>query len=509
MSSKRQTRSSNVNKPFKSPVVQRDEKKDDKAIEAKKTQTFIPLLDDSDDEVDEIEDSDIDELLKSGPRSSPPPAREPTVVDLTSSSRKVDDIEDDEAEANQATVPFKSLARQNSGKRGKFKTRADREKTQHQERKQSEKEAGTKENDLADGFKLRTFAKLDSLMAKVQKYDPVKLASESPKKKEKKDILGLARYDHVLKKNGLDPKLLALLSDNLEKEHSDSDDSTSSQKKRKRTSSHSPDNVIEIDDTTPKKSKKSKKNKDKYLCPMCDEEVSQQLYESYMPDLPKKMALKRKLHKSHKLEKAYAKKKELGIPDIDWDTLEDRCKRYFSHLEDIMEGRTKSHFKDISESFLKTKKNNGKSRTEAIFEKGNWEKEIPGYYGPRGRDIMADTINESKVIKAGLRRLKQAKDITTTRSSEGAYIQSILVPELATRLIMEDFEMGDDEVERARKLMLDTIDVGWSLNDDAADYTGPNDGMDWWWKEQEEKRQQEEDTEPSMSQNSIYIETDD
>ncbi|KAF3906488.1 hypothetical protein ABW20_dc0106653 [Dactylellina cionopaga] len=522
MYSKRTTLSSRVapqptslNKPFKSPLIDKPTT-DDPSNSKKPAEKHIPLLLDDDIEDSDLEDDKEPEApvdLSKRARTSASPAAGSLIGSAPSPGGGKDKIEDEIEESQ--TTPFKTVSRQNTvGKKGKFKTRADREKVQYQERKDSEKQADTENKDANEGagrFKFKTFAAQKSLMQKVDKYDPIKLAKESPRKKEKKDFLGLARYDHVLKKNNIDPKILSLLNNTLESgEGSDSDDSTSS-KKRKRASSGSPDDLIAIDDTESKavKTKRTRATKEKYTCPMCDEEVSKELYESYLPDLPSKPALKRKFHKSHKVEKAHAKIKKLEIPDIDWENLGPRCTKYMPYLEAIMAKKTTSHYREISEEFFKSKPRNGKSRTEAMFEKGNWEKEYPGYYGPRGRDIIADMISSSKVIRAALKRLKQSKDTTTTKAGEGVYIQSILVPELATRLIMEDFEMEDDEVEKGRKLMLDTIDIGLALNDDNEDDSELNDGMDWWWKEQEEKRQQDEETEPSLSQASIYIEADD
>lgn len=144
-----------------------------------------------------------------------------------------------------------------------------------------------------------------------------------------------------------------------------------------------------------------------------------------------------------------------------------------------------------------------------MFDDGNWEKTFPGYYGPRGSEIMGDAISNNKLIMSALKELSAAKDITTIRGGAGSYIQSILIPELGTRLIMDDFGMADDEIDRGRELMENTIDIGLLLNhgeEDGNDVTGVDDGMEWWWKEQEALRQQEEETEPSQSQTPIYIE---
>ncbi|KAK6536373.1 hypothetical protein TWF281_000612 [Arthrobotrys megalospora] len=526
MHSQRTTRShnrnpTNVNKPFKPHVISKPAKE--------VPQIFKGVLDDDDIEDSDLDkDSSLDEIpvvdLSTSPQkvptSTPPKPRSKFMVpstpepDMTTQTPpKDDEIEEVEEEkiSRRTAVP---------GKRGKFNTRKDKEKFQYFEQKKTEREATTAAQTKQKALKMPGCR--EALLESVEKYDPVKIADASPRKSPEKSpekgVMGRERYNSVLKKHGLelDPKLQSLLDDRFDTEEpsfdfgsdSDSSVSSSSSKKRKRGTSDS--------EGTPKKAEESKlarqtKKPRKYLCPMCNEEVSQQLYESYLPDLEKrfKLDLRRKFHKSHKLEKVHAKVKELNIPEIDWDNLEDRCTKYFPYLSDIMARKTKSHFRDLSEKFNKTKRKNNKSRTEALFDDGDWEKTYPGYYGPRGSEIMGDAISSSKAMMGALKKLGKAKDITTMGGGAGSYIQCILIPELATRLIMEDFGMSDDEIDKGRQLMQETINIGLLLNDDNnadnEDATGVNDGMDWWWKEQEAKRLQEEETEPSQSQTSIYV----
>ncbi|KAK6349950.1 hypothetical protein TWF696_006206 [Orbilia brochopaga] len=505
---------SNLNKPFKSPVI-KDTPKESSADAAKpkkpEKDLFVPLL------LDDIVDSDDEDVDALDTRDSPEACDSKAASAASLQAGNKDEIEDEEPEVVQlAERPF--ATRQVFGnKRGKFTKRADREMTQNIERKKTEllETMGDKrEAPAANEFALKQYKNVKELMDRVAQHenaDEVLAAMKSPPKK-KEDQLGLARFSHVIKKNNLalDPKLLELLSDNLEDDDSADSDTSTASGKRKRESSNSPENPISLDEDAPTKPKKSKKarRKGEYLCPMCDEEVSKALYESYMPDLPNKLVLKRKLHQSHKLERAHAKKKELGVPDIDWDELEERCAKYMPYLEDIVDKKTSSHYRDVSEKFFKKKRTNGKSKTEMMFDSGNWEKEYPGYYGARGRDIMADVISNSRTLRAALKRLKLSRDITVTSCGEGGYIQSILIPELATRLVMEDFKMADDKIEEGRKMMVNTVDIGMSLNDDTQPQTELNDGMDWWWKEQEEKRLAEEETEPENSQASIYVDVD-
>ncbi|KAK6509379.1 hypothetical protein TWF481_004128 [Arthrobotrys musiformis] len=513
---------SNVNKPFKSPVIVKPVKEP--------VNTFRGLLDDIEDsdEDEEEEDNRSDGVidLSESPVKGPP-GRETKSDDMDISdteptnqtSPKEDDDEIEEVVEEKEEKVYRRVA--TPGKKGKFATRQQRETSLYLDMRRTEREAAVKtERKKAT---LRVPESAEALLKHIEKYDPVKLAEESPKPTPRKTATAMReRYNDVLKKNSvnLDPQIISLLDDKFGREEptvsllSDSDDSVSSASSRKRKRGTSDSETTPQKADTFKPAKQKKKNPDtgpkKYRCPMCNEEVSKQLYESYLPDLEKryKIELRRKFHKSHKLAKVHKKVSELDIPEIEWDALEGRCAKYFPYLRDIMSRKTESHFRDLSEKFNKKKRKNNQTRTEALFDERGWEKTYPGYYGPRGSEIMGDAINNNRGMTEALKKLGAKKDITTLSGGAGSYMQWILVPELGTRLIMEDFGMSDDEIDRGRKLMQDTVDIGLLLNhgeDDGDDFAGVDDGMEWWWKEQEEKRQQEEEAEPSQSQSSIYI----
>lgn len=509
----------NVNKPFKSPVISNTPRK-----ERPKIFRLLDDIEDSDEEDRSEEDRPNEVINLISPEKVSKPAKLGSEVTASSTSESKPtsqaspkdgyEIEEVEEEEKEEKVSRGTDVR---GKRGRFATRQQRETSQYLERKKTEREAAAETKKSA----LRIPPSAEALKRHLEKYDPVKIEKESPKPSPQKSIGAIReRYSGLLKRNGLtlDPKFISLLDDRFDREEpnsdpgSDSDNSLSSasSKKRKRRSSDSDSAPKETEASKSPKQKKAKPGPKEYRCPMCNEEVSKQLYESYLPDLEKKykIDLRRKFHKSHKLAKVHKKVSELDIPEIDWETLEERCKKHFPYLSDIMARKTKSHFRDLSEKFNKMKLKD-KSRVEAMFDDGNWEKTFPGYYGPRGSEIMGDAISNNKLIMSALKELSAAKDITTIRGGAGSYIQSILIPELGTRLIMDDFGMADDEIDRGRELMENTIDIGLLLNhgeEDGNDVTGVDDGMEWWWKEQEALRQQEEETEPSQSQTPIYIE---
>ncbi|KAF3203506.1 hypothetical protein TWF679_010209 [Orbilia oligospora] len=461
----------NVNKPFKSPVTSNTPRK-------KQPDIFQGLLDDIEDSDKEDEEEQPNEVID---LISPEKAKSSSVFDskpsdpISLEKEEADDDEIEEIEGKEEKIWRRTAT---PGKKGKFTTRQQRETSQYLERRKTEREAAAAETKTGT---LRIPAAAEALLRHIEKNDPAKLEMEIPKPTPQKSIR--ERYNGRSKK-----------------------------RKRRSSDSESTPKKIEASGAT-KQKKKAKQGHKKYRCPMCKEEVSKQLYESYLPDLEKKykIDLRRKFHKSHKLAKVHKKVSELDIPEIDWDNLEDRCKEHFPYLSDIMARKAESHYRDLSEKFYTKKRNDHKGRTEALFDDGDWEKTYPGYYGPRGSEIIGDAISNSKLINTALKKLSAKKDITTLRGGAGAYIQRILIPEVGTRLIMEDFRMTDDEIDKARELMQNTIDIGLLLNhgEEDGDLMGVDDGMEWWWKEREAQRLQEEETEPSQSQTSIYIEASD
>lgn len=98
----------------------------------------------------------------------------------------------------------------------------------------------------------------------------------------------------------------------------------------------------------------------------------------------------------------------------------------------------------------------------------------PGYYGPRGRAIMASTLVER--FSPDLNALA-ARDPLVKRIGVAGYVQTVLVPELAVRLVVEDRRkdgvgllrlgeeelLGDEEAE-ARRILEESAEVGEKVN---------------------------------------------
>lgn len=82
----------------------------------------------------------------------------------------------------------------------------------------------------------------------------------------------------------------------------------------------------------------------------------------------------------------------------------------------------------------------------------------PGYYGPRGAIIIAETLR---------RLFIDTKKLTISLSSPQApmhYLQEVLVPEAAVRLIQEDY--NGISAEDARKIMFESLKFGEYVHND-------------------------------------------
>lgn len=190
-------------------------------------------------------------------------------------------------------------------------------------------------------------------------------------------------------------------------------------------------------------------------CPICHEEVDSKLLEKH--STRGKMSVRQqtafcRLHKRLSAEAAGAEK---GYPNIDWETLDSRCSAYQSFLQNILEGRQTSHYRKV----LKERVDSGKNRTLLTSQ----DNLTPGYYGPRGLQVMTEFIMSA--LSDVIRRRAVEDKLISARSYTG-YVQTVLVPELAVRLIMEDMSVTG---ERAREVLDESVEIGELLYEEARD----------------------------------------
>ncbi|TGJ84305.1 hypothetical protein E0Z10_g4465 [Xylaria hypoxylon] len=190
-------------------------------------------------------------------------------------------------------------------------------------------------------------------------------------------------------------------------------------------------------------------------CPICSQEVDRELLEKHSTH--GKMSVKQqtafcRLHKRQSAAKAGAEK---GYPEIDWDSLDSRFSSHQDFLQNVLEGTQASHYRKV----LKERVDSGKNRTLLT----NHDNLTPGYYGPRGLQIMTQFI--MRTLSDVIRRRAVEDKLISARSYTG-YVQTVLVPELAVRLIMEDISVTE---EKARDVLKESVEIGELLHEEARD----------------------------------------
>ncbi|KAI1813323.1 RTC4-like domain-containing protein [Poronia punctata] len=193
----------------------------------------------------------------------------------------------------------------------------------------------------------------------------------------------------------------------------------------------------------------------KSKCPLCGQVVDSELLEKHTPAGPMSIKQQTQFCALHKRQSAMDLGRQRGYPEIDWDKLDMRCSAYQKYLGDILQGNAESHYRQVYKENVNSVKNRTTLQNRATL--------TPGYYGPRGVVVMTDFI--IRKLSPLIRKRAVEDRLIAARSSMG-YIQGVLVPELAVRLIMEDMSVNES---RARGIMEESAELGQLLHDETKD----------------------------------------
>jgi hypothetical protein len=190
-------------------------------------------------------------------------------------------------------------------------------------------------------------------------------------------------------------------------------------------------------------------------CPLCGGFIQDDLQE------PLKKAMRMTVQEQtdfchvHRKKSAQEEWVAKGFPDIDWLSLDNRIAKHHDALQSILEGED-SHYRTA----YSKKVSSGKSRT-LLKEESNL---IPGYYGTRGLRTMTESITEH--FSSELRHRAIGDRLVSARGHT-MFVQNVLVPELAIRLIMEDLTLTEEG--HARVMLQESAWVGELINEDIGD----------------------------------------
>lgn len=216
------------------------------------------------------------------------------------------------------------------------------------------------------------------------------------------------------------------------------------------------DSFAEVDDHNNKEGTTSNEVLDRpeaearAVCPWCGDPVDEMLLVEFSKGKRLNVRQQSKFCQKHKKQTATETWEQRSYPQVEWDGLGDRFSKYRSDMLGIVKGEA-SHFRSIHEQNIQA----GKARSMKKEENMN-----PGYYGPRGFNLMCDYL----VSEFGDLLKQQAVDdrVIAGRGS-AAFIQTVLVAELAVRLVMEDMNVSEED---ARAIMEESKALGEIVNED-------------------------------------------
>lgn len=186
-------------------------------------------------------------------------------------------------------------------------------------------------------------------------------------------------------------------------------------------------------------------------CPMCGKSVDPDELRAFGRMNTRKQE---KFCRSHRKTTALNTWKEEEYPTIDWAKLDSRISKHHSFIKDLINGADSYYRERLSETV-----NAGKNRS---LLKSNYNP-TPGYYGTRG--LCAISENTMRKFTPLLKRRMVVDRLMAARGFT-PYVEYVVVPEVAVKLIMEDMKCG---AERAREIMSESLEVGELLSEEVRD----------------------------------------
>ncbi|KAK3904327.1 RTC4-like domain-containing protein [Staphylotrichum tortipilum] len=195
-------------------------------------------------------------------------------------------------------------------------------------------------------------------------------------------------------------------------------------------------------------------------CPLCRKEVDAPLLNEFTTANPRpRIAAMRRFCEHHQRRTARDTWERRGYPDIDWTQLDARIAAHYPTLREILGGEAPSHYAEAFAEGVRAGRNRTTLQSDANL--------TPGYYGMRGLRAMTENLI---VELAPLLRERAVADRLVSARGHTVYLQSVLVPELAARLVMEDMGVGEEE---ARGILAESSKIGELLNDEIPDVVVP------------------------------------
>lgn len=186
-------------------------------------------------------------------------------------------------------------------------------------------------------------------------------------------------------------------------------------------------------------------------CPWCGEGVDGDWLEEFAKGKRMNVRMQTQFCRQHRRRRAMEAWRAKGYPEVEWAGLSRRFSEHHDFLLAVVHGRA-SHFRSV----LAEQIERGQARCLKKEENLN-----PGYYGPRGFNLMCDYLVEEF---GDLLKKKAIDDWVIAGRGSAAFIQSVLVAELAVQLIKEDMGVSASE---AGRIMEESKGLGEIVHEDS------------------------------------------
>lgn len=190
---------------------------------------------------------------------------------------------------------------------------------------------------------------------------------------------------------------------------------------------------------------------DAAVCPWCGERVDKAALDDFSKGARMNARQQTRFCQMHKKATALETWRRLKYPEVQWQELQGRFAQHREALLAMVEGAP-SHYRSLLAHKIAT----GQARWMRDEASMN-----PGYYGPRGFNLMCDYLVSEfgEALKA-----RAVEDGVISGRGPAAFIQTVLVAELGALLIGDD--MGVDGAE-ARRILEESKALGEMVHDDA------------------------------------------
>ncbi|KAL6700603.1 RTC4-like domain-containing protein [Trichoderma pleuroticola] len=179
-------------------------------------------------------------------------------------------------------------------------------------------------------------------------------------------------------------------------------------------------------------------------CPWCGATVDMKLLKDFSNGKRLNVRLQTKFCEEHRKKSAMATWESKAYPDVEWASLESRFKKHQARLLAIINGEQSFYRTALAEKIEQ-----GQGRSMKKEENLN-----PGYYGPRGFNMMCDYLVKEY---SDMLKKKAVHDKVIAGRGSAAFIQAVLVAELGVQLIMEDMLVSPEE---ARHILEESKPIG-------------------------------------------------